>query len=269
MKIVIVSDVHGNLEAFRALVEAEPCDQLWVLGDLVDYGPDPRTVIRDVRDLAALVVRGNHDHAVGFGVAPRCSAAFRAMAEATQQYTMRVLGDDDVAYLRALPLAADATRGGVRFHLCHAVPSDPLFGYCRADSPAWAQEVRAVDAGVLLVGHTHEPFVRAVGDRLVVNPGSLGQPKHGTPDGSYAVWEDGEVSLRRVRYRVDTTVDKLRRLPLASDVIDDLAQVLLTGLPPAAAGPPPEVDGGDARSGPAGPDGGAQRDRPRPSRCGQ
>lgn len=247
MKVVIVSDVHGNLEALQAL--AEPCDQLWVLGDLVDYGPDPGAVIQEVRERAALVVRGNHDHAVGFGVDPRCSDAFRAMARATQQHTMQVLESDATAYLRALPLTGDLALAGVRFHLCHAVPSEPLFGYRGADSPAWVQETQTIDADVLLVGHTHEPFVRAIGDRLVVNPGSLGQPKHGTPDGSYAVWEDGEVSLRRVRYPVGTTVDKLRRLPLPAGVIDGLAQVLLTGRAPAAAEPLPVVDGGDTRSG--------------------
>ena len=80
MRVLIVSDLHANLEAVSALPSAY--DQLWVLGDLVNYGPDPATVIRFVRDRAAIVVRGNHDHSIGFDEDPQCSQRFRAMAEA-------------------------------------------------------------------------------------------------------------------------------------------------------------------------------------------
>jgi protein phosphatase len=79
MKIVIISDLHGNLEALSAL--PEKYDQLWVIGDLVNYGPDPAAVVEFVRAKASVMVRGNHDHALGFGEDPRCSPAFREMAE--------------------------------------------------------------------------------------------------------------------------------------------------------------------------------------------
>ena len=81
MKIVIISDLHGNFDALSALPES--CDELWVLGDLVDYGPQPREVMSFVRSHAAAVVRGNHDNAVGFDVDPRCNPRYHAMASAT------------------------------------------------------------------------------------------------------------------------------------------------------------------------------------------
>lgn len=235
MKIVIISDVHGNADALGAL--REPYDELWVLGDLVDYGPDPRAVVQAVRELATLVVRGNHDHAVGYGVDPRCAPAFRAMAAATQHYTMAILAETEKAYLRSLPLSQSVVRDGRRCYLCHATPSDPLFAYCPPESPTWSREAEAVDADVILVGHTHLPFVKQVGSRTIVNPGSLGQPKHGDPRGSYAVWHDGAVTLHTVPYPVERTLEKLRRLPLAADVMDDLAHLLKTGHPPSGAGP--------------------------------
>ena len=71
MKIVIISDLHGNYDALSALPESG--DELWVLGDLVNYGPQPRAVLNFVRSHAAAVVRGNRDHAVGFDVDPRCT----------------------------------------------------------------------------------------------------------------------------------------------------------------------------------------------------
>jgi len=102
MKIVIISDVHGNYDALSHL--PEDYDQLWVLGDLVNYGPQPAEVVNFVRSRAAHVVRGNHDHCVGFGEALRCTPRFREMAEATRSYTDAILSEDDKKYLRNLPL---------------------------------------------------------------------------------------------------------------------------------------------------------------------
>jgi protein phosphatase len=90
---------------------------------------------------------------------------------------------------------------------------------------------------VILVGHTHLPFVKQAGGRTIVNPGSLGQPKHGGPHGSYAVWQDGTVMLHTVPYPVERTIEKLRRVPLAVDVTDNLAHVLKTGNPPSGGDP--------------------------------
>jgi hypothetical protein len=85
MRICLISDLHANLEALRALPGGY--DELWVLGDLVNYGPDPAAVIDFVRSRASLVIRGNHDHSVGFAADCGCSPRFRAMAEATRDYT--------------------------------------------------------------------------------------------------------------------------------------------------------------------------------------
>jgi putative phosphoesterase len=213
MRIVIISDLHANADALAALDERY--DELWVLGDLVNYGPDPEAVIHEVRRRATMVVSGNHDYAVGHASDPRCSPPFRAMADATQRYTMTRLSEEDKAYLRSLPLTATCVRDGRRVYLCHATPSDPLFAYCPPDSPQWADEVARVDADVVLVGHTHLPFIKTVGRRQVANPGSLGQPKHGGPHASYAVWEDGEITLRTVPYPLERTIEKLKQLPLA------------------------------------------------------
>jgi diadenosine tetraphosphatase ApaH/serine/threonine PP2A family protein phosphatase len=154
------------------------------------------------------------------------------MAEATRQHAMKTLSDDDQRFLRDLPLTASVERDGQRLFLCHATPSDPLFAYCPSDSPGWSQESASVDADIILVGHTHLPFVKRFGTRTVVNPGSLGQPKDGGPDASYAVWQDGEVTLRKVPYPVDRTVAKIRALSLPSGITDALEHVLWTGTSP-------------------------------------
>jgi putative phosphoesterase len=231
VKILIISDVHGNADALDALTES--CDELWVLGDFVVYGPEPADVVQRLRERASVAVRGNHDHAVGYDVDPRCSPPFRAMAEATRQLAMKTLPDDAKRFLRDLPLTVTVERDQRRFLLCHATPSDPLFAYCPPGSPAWADESAAVDADIILVGHTHLPFVKRFGTRTVVNPGSLGQPKDGRPDASYAVWQDGEVTLRKVPYPVDRTVAKIKELPLPAAIAAALEHLLRTGIPPA------------------------------------
>lgn len=88
-----------------------------------------------------------------------------------------------------------------------------------------------MDTNLILVGHTHLPFIKRFGARTVVNPGSLGQPKDGGPDASYAVWQDGAIVLRRVRYPVERTVAKIRQLPLPAAIASALQHQLETGDP--------------------------------------
>jgi protein phosphatase len=200
MKIVIISDVHGNYDALSHL--PEDYDQLWVLGDLVNYGPQPGEVISFVRKHAAHVVRGNHDHCVGFGEMPCCSPRFREMAETTWRYTAAVLNEEDKHYLQSLPLYVDVWVGKMRCRLCHAPASDPPLTNGQSRVEQLDDECRRVGAEVLLVGGGHECFGRKVGSMLLANPGSLGQPRAGEPVASYAVLKDGKLSLRSFRYPV-------------------------------------------------------------------
>lgn len=227
MKIVIISDVHSNYEALRAL--PEECDELWVLGDLVNYGPEPKEVVESVRAKASVVVRGNHDHSIGYDVDPRCTPRYHKMADITRQYTASVVTKEQKQFLRDLPLKVEVQRDGTRFYLTHARPSDPLYGYCLQNSDEWVKEVEAVEAEVVLVGHTHTPFARKIGNRLLVNPGSLGQPKTGKPDACYAVWQGGKFDLKSFSYPVEKTVAKLKELSFAAEVETDLITVLKTG----------------------------------------
>jgi putative phosphoesterase len=232
MRVVIVSDIHGNFDALSALQESY--DELWVLGDLVNYGPEPGLVIDYVSRRATLIVRGNHDHSIGFSEDPRCSERFQSMAEATRRFTDSVLSFGQKHFLRGLPLSVETERGGTRFYLCHAIPSDPLFGYREAESPQWISEADSVGADIVLVGHTHVPAIRTVGSCTVVNPGGLGQPKTGCPDAPYAVWEDGKIELKTFSYPVEAAVGKVQALPIEPALRDELSTILRTGnIPPS------------------------------------
>jgi putative phosphoesterase len=231
MVICIISDLHANLEALSALPGGY--DELWVLGDLVNYGPDPAATIEFVRAHASIVIRGNHDHSVGFDADCGCSPRFRAMAEATRDYTASVISAADKQYLRSLPTSAWRQAGGKAVFLCHATPSDLLYEYRPPGSPLWEQaEAASKGADVILAGHTHQQFSRAAGQRTIVNPGSLGQSKAGDPRARYAIWEDGRVELKALEYPVERTVAKVSALPLPGDIKRDLIHVLRTGTVP-------------------------------------
>ena len=105
MKIVVISDIHANLDALMALPEWG--DDLWVLGDLVDYGPDPREVVALLRSRAEIVIRGNHDQAVGFEEDTRCSPRYRQLALETRDFTIQSMNGDLTRYLQQLrPMGA-------------------------------------------------------------------------------------------------------------------------------------------------------------------
>lgn len=173
MKIFIISDLHATWEALSAL--PRDCDELWVLGDLVNYGPNPGEIIDFVRSRAAMIIRGNHYHSVGFGADCGCSPRFRAMAEATRDYTRSVLSAADKQFLRDLPTCAFREIDGKVCFLCHATPSDLLYEYRPPESSLWERyEAASSGADVVFAGHTHLQFARSFGKRTVVKPGSLG-----------------------------------------------------------------------------------------------
>ena len=231
MKIVIISDIHSNLAAVEALPERD-YDLLWCIGDLVDYGPKPHEVIRWIEDRATVTVRGNHDHAVGFNAEPGCSAPFQRLAAETRRFTQNVCALEDVEVLRNLPVQRKLTVNSTSFYLVHAMPTDPLFGYCPENAERWQTEIGWTDADVLVVGHTHTPFIRKIGKTTIVNPGSVGQPKTGRPLACYALWEDGEISLKEYKYPLIDTIRDIRKMPISPDDQDALIAVLETGMSP-------------------------------------
>ena len=231
MRILVISDLHANLAALEAVTE-EPFDCLICLGDLVGYGPAPNEVIRFVKEHAFVAIRGNHDNALALDVDCQCAPPNKALAEATLAYHRTILEGENLEWLRTLPTSAEFKVDGYRFAAVHATPRDQLYGYeITPDLPddQLRGEIEGVKADFILLGHTHRPMVRGIGSRVVVNPGSVGQPRDGIPEASYAIIEDGTVELKRCTYDLRRTVAALRNLPLSREVIDQLVLLLEHG----------------------------------------
>jgi putative phosphoesterase len=230
MRIAIISDVHANLAALESI--QEPYDLLVCLGDLVDYGPQPREAIHWVKERALRVIRGNHDHALAYEADCRCAPVMREASVTTRQWHSRLLSPQDKEYLHGLPITDRVEIAGASFHLAHAAPAGDLYDYRivpDAADEALREQIEGFDAEFILLGHTHLPMLRTIGKTTIVNPGSVGQPRHGDPRASYAIWKDGEVSFYHGAYNVKRTTALLKQSPLTLSVIIQLNAILESG----------------------------------------
>lgn len=231
MKVLVLSDIHGNLAALDA-VATEPHDLVVCLGDIVGYGPEPGACVGWVRRHAAFVVQGNHDRSLADGSPPGCRAEFQWLADALAPLGRAQVSPEEQAYLAGLPTSLRLDQDGCRILCVHATPGDPLHRYLERDPVAWASEVDGLDADLVLAGHTHRQFELPVLARRVVNPGSVGQPKDGDPRAAYAVVEDGVVRLGRKVYDVERTVAGLEESSADREAVAYLSALLRTGRAP-------------------------------------
>lgn len=238
MRYLIVSDIHANLAALEAvLVDAPAFAEIWCLGDLVGYGPDPNECIELIQDFPHVSLVGNHDCAV---LGQLDLLSFNAVARTANKWTQSVLTPASREYLDSL----SPHREHRSFHLAHASPREPVWEYVLEDSIACAN-FRHFHTDVCLVGHTHVPVIFELNERrgrcemwlppfpgpvglrsrrLIINPGSVGQPRDGDSRASYAILdgEDMTWEFRRAAYSVEVTQDRMRAQGLPSPLIDRL-----------------------------------------------
>ncbi len=227
MRILLVADLHANWPAMQAL--QEPYDLAICLGDLVDYALEPAPCIDWVRRHCGMVVRGNHDHGVAQNVIVNGKSGFKFLTGVTRPLTRERSGPGDLRYLAGLPLTIHTTIDETRFFFVHATPRDAMDEYAQPDVAFWERRLQNVEADVICVGHTHIPYVLEVGSKLVINPGSLGQPRDGDPRAAYAVVDNRRVELKRVEYPIEETVRVVQKSGLSDEVKELLAQVYRTG----------------------------------------
>jgi putative phosphoesterase len=263
MRILLIADIHANWPALQAAA-AEPHDVCLFLGDLVDYLLEPAPCVAWVREHAHHSVRGNHDHGAAQNVTVNGRNGYKYLTALTRPLTRDLLTETDLRYLSRLPLTRMTTLDNTRYFLVHATPRDPLDEFALPDAEFWARRLADVDADVVCVGHTHQPYVLEVGDKLVINPGSVGLPRDGDPRASYAVIEDYKVDLKRVEYAAEDAVAAVQDSALPEAAKEILVEILRTGNPangrPVAPDETPGQNGqvGGGAGEPAAPPGSAE-----------
>jgi putative phosphoesterase len=207
MRILVVSDIHANWPALAAI--NEPHDFAICLGDLVDYGPDPQLCVRWAMQNARYSIRGNHDHGVSQGVSVLGETGYRYLTRVTRRMMWDALGPEERLYLLQLPLTTRFTVENHRFLLVHGTPRDPLDEYLMREPEIWAKRLLDCEADIVCVGHSHMQFNLRAGSTVVVNPGSVGNPRDGDPRAAYAIIEGNKIELKRVEYPVEETISRL------------------------------------------------------------
>jgi diadenosine tetraphosphatase ApaH/serine/threonine PP2A family protein phosphatase len=154
---------------------------------------------------------------------------FRYLSGVTRVLTRQRLEAEDLRFLADLPVTQAITVDGTRFLLVHATPRDPLDEYAPADPDFWSRRLQDVDAEVVCVGHTHQPYVLEVGDKLVINPGSVGQPRDGDPRAAYVMIENNRVEIKRAPYPVEDTMRTIEESTLPDQAKTMLGEVFRTG----------------------------------------
>ena len=227
MRILIISDIHANLTAFETVMKdaGGDWDYVWCLGDVVGYGPDPNECVELLKTLPHLCLAGNHDWAALGRLDIR---TFNPDARHAVEWTQDTLTPENTAYLEALPttfVIGDYT-------LAHGSPREPVWEYILEPIVA-ALNFPHFETPYCLVGHTHQPVIYKLvsengdtealpprynehyhlnGQRQIINPGSVGQPRDSNPKAAYAVLdtESNVFEHRRIPYDIAATQRRMR-----------------------------------------------------------
>ena len=208
MKIVIISDLHGNFPALQAVLQDLPSnDGIICCGDIVGYYPDVNEVCDEVRKLNVQTIRGNHDAYVTKNLTP---ASDKAEIYKTV-WTRKNLSDANFRWLKMLPAQMDFDFNGLLVKVRHANFQEEE-SYLYPDSQK-LKEFTLNENEIVLFGHTHHPMLIKAGAGLIVNPGSVGQPRDYNPQSSYSILDtdNRSIEFRRVNYNVAAYQEKLKK----------------------------------------------------------
>jgi len=233
MRYAVISDIHSNLNAFQAVLQDAEAkggfERIWCLGDIVGYGPDPRECIGLLRQYDHVCVAGNHD----WGAIGEISIdGFNPEAAIACRWTGQQLEQEDVDYLANLPL----TISEGDFTLAHGSPREPIWEYV-VSVPIARVSFKYFQTKFCLVGHSHVPLVfeslspdgdclvhefdvdtslALEGNRLIINPGGVGQPRDSDPRASYAIYDSDRRAIwhHRVEYDVGKVQQRMKEYGL-------------------------------------------------------
>ena len=209
MILAVISDMHSNLEALERVLEKIDSDRILCCGDIVGYYTQPNECIEKLRQLKTISVMGNHDLACVTGD----TSGFNPYAEEAIKWTRNTIKDKNIGFLNNLKRKIRLKIDGVDIMVVHGSPRDPVNEYIFPHTSDYILKsfLKLENVDILIMGHTHMPFIKKFGDKLVFNPGSVGQPRDGNNKASFAFLDvpNKEVTIHRVEYDIDGVVTAL------------------------------------------------------------
>jgi putative phosphoesterase len=209
MILAVISDIHSNLEALIRVLENIDSNRILCCGDIVGYYTWPNECIETIKRLKAVSVIGNHDLACVTGD----TSGFNLYAEKSIKWTRKVIKDKNLEFLNDLKDKTRIKIDDTDIMLVHGSPRNPVNEYIFPETPDSTLKlfIENEDVDILIMGHTHMPFVKKFGDKLVFNPGSVGQPRDGNNRASFAFLDISkrDAKIYRVKYDIDEVVTAL------------------------------------------------------------
>jgi predicted phosphodiesterase len=240
MRFAFISDIHANLEALEAVfedIEGNKIDEVICLGDIVGYGANPNECSELVQKKCPITLLGNHDAAA---VELLSTQHFNIHAKIAIEWTSQNLKSETRAFLSALPLK----RSKMAMTLVHATPYEPNMWYYITSLEEAAFNFQFFETQLCLVGHTHIPIIIVLdnekelyvyqdthvklndiqGSRLLINVGSVGQPRDRNPKSCYGILDTdtAEFFYRRIEYNIEKTQSKMKKIRMPEFLISRL-----------------------------------------------
>ncbi|MGQ4914173.1 MAG: metallophosphoesterase family protein [Candidatus Asgardarchaeia archaeon] len=235
MKLLVLSDIHSNYVALKTILENERYDLIAFAGDIVDYGPNPVECIDIIREYADYKVMGNHDAAAAYGIDCYCSYKTKDLSIETRSViTTPSLNAEDKQFLKQLPKIKQIDIDSISFTLVHASPKDYLYDYILPDDTEKLDDaINIIKTDFLIIGHSHHQFSTTRNNVIVVNPGSVGQPRDGNPKAAYAIIDTTtkRVELKRQPYDIEKVIEGLKKYKnvLKKESLERLIRILKLG----------------------------------------
>ena len=227
-KIAVISDIHSNLDAFKVVlkeIRQLGINDIYCCGDIVGYGAEPNECVELVRKNEIISVKGNHDISC---VNLQDKELFNQFGRVAIEWSSKKLTEENKQFLFNLPKHLKLKK----IYLVHGSPINPIWEYVLPDaSKSYLKRLikeTKQDIDVLIMGHTHIPFIKEIKDKLIINPGAVGQPRDNNPKASFCILDakTKKTEIKRVEYNIKKTAEKIKKAGLP----EFLAERLFKGI---------------------------------------
>lgn len=220
--IAFISDIHSNLEALESVlrdIETRGITEIYCLGDLVGYGPNPNEVVEIIRNKGITTVMGNYDDAVGYEKSS-CGCSYNPgretqVGDESLNWTIRVTTKENKEFLRNLPNKLSIEIEGIKILLVHGSPLNYLLEYVKPSTSSERLKIitQQLSEDIIINGHTHLMMAKHINGKTVLNPGSVGRTKDGLPGATYLILnlDNGTFwyEFVHVKYNIKAVVEKI------------------------------------------------------------
>jgi putative phosphoesterase len=230
MRIAVIADIHSNIFSLNEVlldIDNKNVDLIVCLGDLVGYATYPNEVIDTIRENRILTIKGNYDEAVGEELMV-CGCDYPDPKDAENagvslNWTIDETSEENKEFLKSLPLEVDISFESKTIKFVHGSPRK-INEYLKENSTEAEEVMSSFEADILVCGHTHRPYYKSYGSKLLVNAGSAGKPKTGTPKANYVVLDlsgdTAEVEINEVEYEFERTASAIEEMGLPQEFAD-------------------------------------------------